>query len=250
MKKLLIDGDIPLYQSCLAAEDEIHWGDEIWTLETNLKTAKVIFNRKIKQYKELTGIDDHIIITSSRNNFRKQIVATDYKANRKDQRKPMGYGVMKDWMKENYEHDERDGLEADDLISWYATEYPGEYTIVSLDKDFKTVPGHFFRISPIGKHTLHVITPDEARKFLFTQILMGDATDGYYGIPGYGPAKAKKWLDKHGYTWDAVVKAYAENGFDESHALMEARCAKLLDCELYSDGQIRLWNPKEGLYGT
>lgn len=247
MSKLLVDADIVLYQSCIQAETETCWDAEeeghIWSLDTDLAVAKAIFYQKIKYYKKLTDIEDAILCFSSRHNFRKNLVSSEYKANRKDVRKPLGYGEMKQWAKETFESDEREGLEADDLIAWYATEYPGEYTIVSMDKDFFTVPGRFFRISPQGKHKLHESTPEDANKFFLKQVLMGDACDGYYGVPGFGGKTAEKWLEKHGYTWDSVVKAYESKGLSPEVALQEGRMAKLLDNTLYVDGSITLWKP-------
>lgn len=245
--KLLVDADIVLYQACIQAERETCWdadGDaHIWSLDTDLAEAKIAFHNKIKQYKGLTGIEDALLCFSSRNNFRKTLVSQEYKANRKDFRKPLGYGEMKQWAKETYESDERDGLEADDLIAWYATEYPGEYTIVSLDKDFFGIPGRFFRISPKGKHALHEITEESAKNFFYTQVVTGDSCDGYYGVPGFGGKTTEKWFAKHGYSWDSVVKAYESKGLSAETALQEARMAKLLDNTLYVDGAIRLWNP-------
>jgi len=241
--KLLIDTDITLFQVCQQSEVEIDWGDDTWTLETDLREAKDRFVKKIKQYQELTGIKEFLLIISDRENFRKDINST-YKENRKDTRKPLGYKAMKEWVLENYPCDTRPKLEADDLIAWYMTKYPGEYQIVSMDKDFMQVPGRFFRISPKGEHKLHEITPEAANKFLMTQIIMGDATDGYYGIPGIGPKKAEAWLEKHGYNFESVVKMYEANGMTRQDAVMEARMARLLTADEYVDGKVKLWNPK------
>ncbi len=245
--KLLVDADITLYQACNDAEREICWDPDgernIWSLDTDLSVAKEIFSRKIEQYKAWTGVEDALLVFSSRHNFRKTIVSTDYKANRQGGRKPLGYNEVKLWARDLYETDERDGLEADDLIAWYATEYPGEYTIVSLDKDFFTIPGDFFRVSPKGQHKKYEISRVDAQKYFYKQVLTGDATDGYYGVPGFGSKTAEKWLDKYGYTWDSVVSAYKSKGLDEETALREARMAKLLDNTLYVDGKINLWSP-------
>ena len=247
--KLLIDADIVLYQSCIEAESEVCWdadeGSNIWSLDTDLNVARDVFKKKVKYYQYLTKEEDFILCFSSKFNFRKNLVSGDYKANRKDIRKPLGYGEMKQWAKETFESDEREGLEADDLIAWYATSYPGEYTIVSMDKDFFSVPGRFFRISPKGKHQLHNTSHEEAHKFFLTQVLTGDPTDGYYGVPGFGGKTAEKWLQKHGYTWDSVVKAYESKSLTKETALQEARMARLLDSSLYVDGSIRLWEPTE-----
>ncbi len=248
--KLLIDADIVLYQACLQAEDEICWDPEgernIWSLDTDLAVAKEVFTKKIEQFKTYTNVEDALLCFSSKHNFRKNIVSSEYKSNRKDTRKPLGYGEMKAWAKTVFETDERDGLEADDLIAWYTTEYPGEWIIVSMDKDFFGIPGKFFRVSPKGKHEFHEISEKDAKEFFYTQVLTGDPVDGYFGVPGFGGKTAEKWLVKNGYTWDSVVKAYESKGLSAEIALQEARMAKLLDNSLYVDGSIKLWEPTNG----
>ena len=60
------------------------------------------------------------------------------------------------------------------------------------------------------------------------QTLAGDQTDGYGGVPGIGVKRAIALLDKDGYTWDTVVKAFKSKELDEDVALMNARLAKIL----------------------
>ena len=43
----------------------------------------------------------------------------------------------------------------------------------------------------------------------------GDQTDGYGGVPGIGVKRAIALLDKDGYTWDTVVKAFKSKELDE-----------------------------------
>ena len=60
------------------------------------------------------------------------------------------------------------------------------------------------------------------------QTLAGDQTDGYSGVPGIGVKRAIDLLEKDGYTWDTVVKAFKSKELDEDTALMNARLAKIL----------------------
>ena len=49
-KLLLIDGDIILYKSASAAEQEMRWDDDTWTLQTNMVEAKAEVDRHIKHH--------------------------------------------------------------------------------------------------------------------------------------------------------------------------------------------------------
>ena len=46
-KLLLIDGDMIIYKAACAAEEEIRWDDETWTLQTNMNDAKEIVETQI-----------------------------------------------------------------------------------------------------------------------------------------------------------------------------------------------------------
>ena len=248
--KILIDADICLFQAALAAEREICWdpeGDrEIWSIDTDLRDAKKSVINKIRSYQKETGIREFVPVVTSDTNFRKTMVYEDYKGNRKDVRKPLGYRELKNWFMGHFDVQMREGLEADDVITWYATAFPEEYVIVSMDKDFMQVPGRFYRVSPKGaQHSqMHDISKEDARRFLLKQSIMGDATDGYAGCPGFGDKTAEKWLDKYGWNWGSVVKAYESKDLTEEYALQMARCARLLTVDDYVDGEIKLWNPQ------
>lgn len=250
--ELLVDADITLYQATTACEVEIEWDTDLWTLETDLKAAKAVFERTLKQYQQKTGIDKFVLCFSSGRNFRKDL-NPDYKSNRKG-RKPLGYSALKEWAIDKYPSLIRDGLEADDIMGIWATQYPGKYVIVSLDKDMKGVPGRFFKLGINGsKDEMHNIDVESARHFFYSQVLMGDKVDGYSGIPGVGGKRADGILNKGGTKWQTVVEAYVKAGLDEEYALKMARMAKILDASLYDHetNTPKLWTPEhdEEYYG-
>ncbi len=81
-----------------------------------------------------------------------------------------------------------DDLEADDLLSMLQDE---DTYIYSKDKDLLQIPGlHYDHQS--GK--VISVTPDEAYRFLATQLLTGDSTDNICGVAGIGPKNAEKIL--------------------------------------------------------
>ena len=110
----------------------------------------------------------------------------------------------------------------------------------------QTIPGMWY--SPRGDAPVE-ITEDHANYFHMHQTLMGDQVDNYTGIPGVGPANAKKILEATDGTpqarWEAVVDAYGKAGLEESDALIQARCAHLLHWDDYNmkTKEVRLWKP-------
>ena len=80
---------------------------------------------------------------------------------------------------------------------------------------------------------------------ILIQTLAGDQTDGYSGVPGVGVKRAIDLLEKDGYTWDTVVKAFKSKELDEDTALMNARLAKILQHTDYDAVERRVipWLP-------
>ena len=133
-------------------------------------------------------------------------------------------------------------LEADDSMGIYATKYPGNI-IVSPDKDMRQIPGDIYNMT--DKFT---VTPEEGAKWHLIQTLAGDQTDGYSGVPGIGIKRAEALFEQNGYSWQTVVKAFADKGLGEDIALQNARLAKILTNDDYDFGRKQpiLWNPDAG----
>jgi DNA polymerase-1 len=131
-------------------------------------------------------------------------------------------------------------LEADDALGIYATKEPG-HILCSPDKDMRQIPGQLYDLTD-GVVT---VEPEEGRRWHLIQTLAGDQTDGYAGVPGIGIKRAVALFEKEGYTWDTVVKAFAEKDLGEDVALMNARLAKILQCDDYdfTNQKPRLWSP-------
>ena len=134
-----------------------------------------------------------------------------------------------------------EGLEADDLMGLNS----GPSTvIVSDDKDMLTIAGLHYQPRKPAKG-IFSITYKEADYLLYTQILTGDRTDGYTGIPGVGPKKAEKILEAGGVCWRTILKAYEDYGLHEEDALITARLARILRPGEYNwtENQPILWCP-------
>lgn len=121
----------------------------------------------------------------------------DYKANR-----PPSPDWLRVWKEsivlyllgDTWKFEYANGIEVDDAIASadYQLFQQGHTPIVcSVDKDFNQIPGLHYNPKTKG---ITDISPGEAYLFLHRQLLTGDITDNIKGIPGVGPAKAKRIL--------------------------------------------------------
>ena len=240
-KLLLIDADMVLYKAACAAEQEMRWDDNTWTLQTNMVEAKAEADRQIDTICKALKSKKIKLFFSPKRTFRHEMWPA-YKANRKDKRKPLGIGELRDWMMEEYDSVMYPNIEADDAIGIWATEDSENRVAVSGDKDFGTLPIYWYNHL---KDILRIVTEEQANHFHLVQSLMGDTTDGFSGLKGCGPMTAEKLLKKNGSTWKTVVEAYEAKGFDSDDALMTARLARILrhgDYDLDTN-EVTLWTP-------
>jgi len=224
---ILIDGDVLAYQGAFVGQKNVQWEEDLWTVHADIARARAHIQERVDTFKEHLEADDVIMALSDRTNFRRKLNPL-YKANRRDSFKPIGLKPVREWIQQTYQTECWQNLEADDVLSILATERPNRLDhriIVSIDKDFHGVPGHWY---DFNKEEYHHPTVEEANQHHLVQAISGDHTDGYKGVPGIGVTRARTYLDKEGYTWDSVVKAYEKVGLPESEALMNAWMARLL----------------------
>ena len=240
----LIDADILAYQAAAAVEQPIDWGDGLWTLHAFEDEAIAQFDGQIVKIKEDLKADRLVLAFSDKENWRKGVLPT-YKSNRAGVRKPMLLKFLREYAEKHYEVFVRPTLEGDDVLGILAThksKIPGEKIIVSIDKDFKTIPGKHYNFSK-GEH--FEVTEEEANYWHLYQTLTGDQTDGYAGCPSIGPKTAEKLLADSAM-WETVAKAFESKGLSEEVALEQARVARILRaCDYdFSNKQVILWEPK------
>lgn len=247
-RTLLIDGDVIAYTAASAVEHEYDWGDDLWTVHSDVDEARKAARQAIDSLGEKLKADHVVLAFSDKENFRKTFFP-DYKGNRVGKRKPIALKELKLHLADEFETWVRPGLEGDDVLGILSTHpklFPGEKIIVSIDKDFKTVPGYFF--NPQKDTQPQFITDATADHWHLMQTLMGDATDGYPGCPGVGPKKAAGILFEYADDpWAGVVAAYEKAGLTEEDAITQARCARILR---YSDYDFKnkepiLWHPAQ-----
>jgi DNA polymerase-1 len=200
----LLDADTMAYRAAAACEEEdvkvaYHTVDSI---VTGALLSCDYVDRWYDQWK---------LYLSGDTNFRKTIATTaPYKGNR-TQPKPKHLKKVKAYLKKQWKAVVAVNEEADDLIAIESTKLQHQCCIISVDKDFKQIPTHFYNYV---KREHLFITPDEAIKFFYQQILMGDSADNIIGIKGVGPVKAARMLedvDTEVDMFNVCVEAYEGN---------------------------------------
>lgn len=237
MTLLLIDGDIIAYKAAASAEVATNWGNGQWTLHSFEPDVEVRVEDQIHKLLE-APVQDCVIAFTDKKNFRKD-VASYYKANRKDTRKPMLLDYAKKYMSLQYNTIMYRNLEADDVLGILGTK--NRDTIIwSEDKDLLTIPAKHW----INGEVVEITEAEANYQFLY-QTLIGDSTDNYKGCPSIGPKTANKILSS-GCTWEAVVEAFKSKGLSEEAALENARLARILrDGEYNTEtGEVYLWQPQ------
>ncbi|WP_206173686.1 hypothetical protein [Variovorax sp. RKNM96] len=226
---LLVDADIVAFKFASKAQRTTPFGAAVDDLDT--VTPKV--DAWLAELKDSLKATDLIICLScpSEEGWRMQVLPT-YKGNRKDTVRPVHLGPLKDYMEHAYPSYRKPTLEADDImgiLSTHPTLVPGRKTIVSEDKDMKTIPGWLY--NPAKDSKPHLISEAAADEYHAYQALIGDATDHYKGCPGCGPVKAHAVL-AHAVLadlplWPVIVDVYLAKGLTEEDALVQARVARI-----------------------
>jgi DNA polymerase-1 len=168
---------------------------------------------------------------SGEKNFRYEIFP-EYKKSRKDQVRPRHLTDLKLYLREKYNAQSVDGLEADDLLGIEQSTHSNTI-ICGLDKDLLQVPGkHYtFEISGVSSkgerwvrpEQFFDISPEEGLLRLYTQILTGDSTDGIKGASGIGAVKAERLL-RDATTEDEMIRICSDQFSSDEEFIMNARC--------------------------
>ena len=182
---ILIDGDVVAYRCAYKSQED--------RAEYAAYSAGSYLSDLISHlYILIEDEPEYRVFLTGKGNFRNEYAVTaGYKGNRKDKEKPEHLQAIRDYLVSDWEAVVSEDEEADDLIAIAMTEHP-ESIIVSIDKDFDQLPGLHYNPN---KGQLYTVSPEDATKFLYEQILTGDRADNIIGIKGVGPVKAKKALE-------------------------------------------------------
>lgn len=174
--KALLDGDILAYRCAAASE------------ETDMEICLLRLDRAVREVLYVTESDTYEIFLSGEDNFRYKIFP-EYKAHRKDVVKPKWLQQCREYLITNWNARMAHGCEADDLLGCAQTE---DTIICSIDKDLLQIPGRHYNFV---KNEFTDVSEIAGLKNFYTQLLMGDASDGISGVAGIGKVKAFKMLE-------------------------------------------------------
>jgi len=233
----LIDGDIGIYRVGFASQSKNENGEQE-AIPLPIALARMdIWIRDI--LKAVNAENYRVYLTADdKSNFRFEVDST-YKANRKSA-KPIYYGELREYLIRIYPTTVVSGMEADDAM---ATAQTANTVICSIDKDLDQVPGAHY---DFVKDVKYDVTPEQANRFFWFQLLMGDKVDNITGIPGCGPKTAQRILDgvdTEGYP-QVVYEAYeAYYGHDAMEVM--TRMGQLIKIR-QKEGE-GLWNPPKNI---
>jgi len=241
--RLLIDGDIPLYQVAFSCEVSVDWGDDFWTLHADMGEARETFTYWVEAQRKATQCLDVVVaLSDTKANWRTSIFQT-YKGNRAGKRKPVIFNPLRDFVKQRYETIEYPTLEADDVLGVI---YESGDIIASADKDLLTIPGKHFNPQK-REEGINLVNKKAAYRNHMVQTLAGDQTDNYPGCPGVGVKTADKLLMDLTLKdmWPCVVERFRKSGLEEDEALLQARLAHILHPGEYDfdTNSVLMWTP-------
>ena len=241
---LLIDSDWLIYSSCCSCEQDIKWDENLHTLHCDERDIHEMIDSRIEYYQTIADDKTDVVMCFTEYpTFRHQIFS-DYKANRKNKRKPLALYAMVEQIKQRYESVSYTGLEGDDVLGLLATSKRySNPIVVSPDKDMKTVP-----CTLIASDDMELITKKKADRHWMIQSLTGASTDNFKGLIGCGPVTADKILGDAKTLpdmWDKVVEAYEKKKQTFADAILTARLSRILregDFN-YKTKEVELWTP-------
>lgn len=212
--RLLIDADTPCYASSIVHENDPL---EIACMEVDQMINKTIVDTQATEW--------NIYLTGP-GNFRYTIYP-EYKANRIKMPTPKHLKEVKAHVLRSWGAILATGCEADDLLGIEQKTHT-DTCICSIDKDLNQIDGKHYHpgITRNGKWLVephfYDVSPEEALRFFYYQLLIGDSTDNIKGAVGIGPKKAEKILEGLKTPWDYynIVKDYFSC---EEELLMNAR---------------------------
>ena len=192
---VLVDADSLVWSSCYRKKENIYD-----TGMNNIEDAKSKFDEVlmsiINTIEETYELDKVIVFNGSRGNFRNEITK-DYKANRIDKEIPIVLNQLHEYVKEQYESISGVGVETDDVVATYWTKLSKTFgrnnvMIVSIDKDYKQLPCIIYDYH-YKKKRYYNISKQEAKRFFFEQMIIGDSADNVNYCKGYG----KSYCEAH-----------------------------------------------------
>ena len=227
----LIDGDIVIHRVGFTTDSDPEW------------VAEGRCNEMLEGILQATEADEfRIYLSDSReNNFRKHLYPL-YKYNRDNKPRPVHLNFLKEFIITEWGALISHGQEADDSLGIDQEE--GTTVICSIDKDLLQIPGAHYNFV---KNEWSFTSPEEGLVRFYTQMLVGDTSDGIRGCRGIGPVKTKKLFSNvpavPSELFEVVYSTYLKQedqlGTEEilNHLLLIGRLLKIRQTE-----EEMLWN--------
>lgn len=228
---LIVDIESYIYKSLTACKFLHEISKNIYTEAYYINKAIEYLEDNLNRLMDTLQASSCELVIGDTHNFRKDI-NPNYKANRPS--KPPIYDVILNRVKQKFNPISLKNLEGDDVCRILYEDdsyYPNtEKIIVSIDKDFFSVPCKFYRDLPNGK--LIDIDEDTAQYNQNKQIIMGDTSDNYKGILGYGEVKATKFLE-FSREEKEIIKLFETNGLTKDDYIMNYNMCHIVGIDDY-----------------
>ena len=239
MSKAIIDADSYLYKAALTCKELVEIQPGVFYEAYNLNTAQKYLKDEFARLTIRCGCDEYMLVVGGIGKNFRLALNPNYKANRKKQAKPLMLDKVREMVFKEFPVCYFPSLEADDTCR-ILMEEDKDNVVVSVDKDLRTFPG---KVYDSYHDEVKYITPLQAEANFKRQLLIGDKTDGYAGLPKVGPATANKLLLK-GITEDDIAQMYIDAGLGIEAFESVYNCAKILGRDDYNNGVVKLYGGK------
>lgn len=172
-------------------------------------------------------------------NFRYNLATIQpYKGNRDESTRPVWLSVVRDFLVSECNGEVVTGIEADDRLVMEFVKDPKNTILCSIDKDFLTVED--MRMYNWRKKELIYVSPLDAKRNFYKQMLTGDQVDNVAGVPGIGEKGAEKLIDP---MTDQKAMEYAVY-----YAFKKKYAAKAWDYFVETGRLLHLWRKENDLW--
>lgn len=240
MARAIIDADSYFYRAALTTKELVQFDEEKYYEIYDLSKARNYMKEIFQELASKTNCDEYILVTGGVGKNFRYIINPSYKSNRKKEARPIMLERVRELAFKEFPVAYIPHLEADDTCRMLMEEDKNN-VIISIDKDLRTFTG---KIYDSYHDTIRYVTPLQAEANFKRQLLIGDATDGYKGINGIGPATADKLL-LAGISIDEIAEMYIDKGLGIEQFETVYNCAKILGKEDYNDRVITLYGGKK-----
>lgn len=174
--KIILDGDHLTYRaaaSCSPTKNKPYQEsleEAIWRVENMYRQIQLDLNS-----------DDVEMYISGEGNWRYAIYP-EYKANRKDQPRPLWLQEVREHMLLKYKAEIVNDIEVDDRCGIRLTQEGDNAICASLDKDLLTIPGNHYSWETRGATWVkpakrQIVSPLDALRTFYKQVITGDGAD-------------------------------------------------------------------------